>query len=142
MGIADILDIELVNSRQVLHRARAQIRARRARFEASAEPQRALLERFREATETGRLDAIPDLLAKDVVALTDGGAKARATLRPVQGRDRVARFVRGATRKFVPADVTSTICQINGEPALVSWPEGRPSCVIAPRFGPGGSDLS
>lgn len=129
--VSDVVGITQAASRQLLHRAKAQIRARRPRFRASERSRRRLVERFRAASRAGDLDGLVELLAEDVVAHSDGGGKARATLRPVHGRDRVARLVVGSVAKFVPAGVESHIARVNGAPALVAHVGGAVLSVIS-----------
>ncbi|MEQ9570288.1 MAG: RNA polymerase sigma-70 factor [Longimicrobiales bacterium] len=129
--VADVVDVTEAASRKLLQRARVQLRARRPRFEAAADTRRRLLESFRAASQDGDLDRLAELLAADVVAHTDGGGRARAALRPIYGRDRVARFVRGAVERFVPDGVESRITSMNGEPALVASAHGTVLSVIS-----------
>lgn len=84
--------------RQIAHRARRHVHARRRRFEPDSADGREVVRRFLRAAATGEIGALMDLLAPDVVVLADGGGKVRTVRRPVQGRDDVARFVLGVTR--------------------------------------------
>ena len=135
--VARILGIEEANSRKLLHRARTEIRARRPRFPPSERVHRELLERFAEASRSGDVEGLAELLAEDVVVMTDGGGRARATLRPIYGRDRASRFVRGALAKFVPDEVESRIEWINGAPGLVSTVDDTVVSVITFEVGEG-----
>ena len=49
------------------------------------------------------------LLAHDVELFSDGGGRAAAALKPVRGPENVARFVLGAMRKTVPAEVRTRL---------------------------------
>ncbi len=55
-----------------------------------------------------------DVLAPDVVLLTDGGGVKKAALRPILGRDKVVRFLDAVAPEGVQADVVV----VNGAPAL------------------------
>ena len=83
--------------RQVASRARAHVAERRPRSSVSAAERDAVIERFRAATETGDLQGLMDVLAPDVVLMTDGGGKVQAALNPIRGRDKVLRFLAGVT---------------------------------------------
>ncbi|MFF7726826.1 RNA polymerase sigma-70 factor [Streptomyces sp. NPDC008001] len=87
-----------VSVRQTAHRARRHVHARRRRFEPDSGAAREIVQRFLRAAETGEVQALMDLLAPDVVVISDGGGKAAAVRRPVTGRDDVARFVLGLSR--------------------------------------------
>jgi RNA polymerase sigma-70 factor (ECF subfamily) len=71
--------------RQIAHRARVHVAARRPRGAVSAAQTRDALEAFRRAAETGDLQHLLDILAPDVVFLADGGGVKQAVPRPVVG---------------------------------------------------------
>ncbi|MEV0132977.1 RNA polymerase sigma-70 factor [Dactylosporangium sp. NPDC050688] len=122
--------------RQIAHRARAHVAARRPRGTASAAQTRAALAAFEEAVRTGGLQRLLDVLAPDVVLLGDGGGNVQTVRRPVVGADRVARLLLGGMRK-VPAPATLEPAQVNGHPALLLHLDGRLDCVIAVRIDDG-----
>ncbi len=71
--------------RQIAHRARAHVAARRPRGAVSAAETRSALDAFQRAVETGDLQGLLDMLAPDAVLLTDGGGVKRAAVRPIAG---------------------------------------------------------
>ena len=75
--------------RQVAHRARAHVAARRPRGGVSPAETRGALQAFQRAIETGDLQNLLDMLAPDVVLLSDGGGVVQAVVRPIVGADRV-----------------------------------------------------
>ena len=79
--------------RQIAHRARAHVAARRPHAVVSPAQTRDALEAFQRAAETGDLQHLLDLLAPDVVFLSDGGGVVPAALAPVAGADTVARIL-------------------------------------------------
>lgn len=100
--------------RQVASRARAHVAERRPRSSVSAAERDAVIERFRAATETGDLQGLMDVLAPDVVLMTDGGGKVQAALNPIRGRDKVLRFLAGVT----PDSLELEPVWLNGSPAV------------------------
>ncbi|MFH8346983.1 RNA polymerase sigma-70 factor [Streptomyces sp. NPDC018045] len=84
--------------RQIAHRARRHVHARRRRFEPVSDATGEVVQRFLAAAATGEIQSLMDLLAPDVVVISDGGGKAAAARRPVTGRTEVARFVLGVYR--------------------------------------------
>ncbi|WUI00836.1 RNA polymerase sigma factor SigJ [Spirillospora sp. NBC_00431] len=90
--IARILDRSPEAVRQLVHRAREHVQARRPRFSTEPETARAAAERFLHAAFGGDLAALLEVLAPDVTLWTDGGGQIRAALHPIRGRDKVARF--------------------------------------------------
>ncbi|GAA0333808.1 RNA polymerase sigma-70 factor [Streptomyces blastmyceticus] len=82
-----------VTVRQIAHRARRHVHARRRRFEPDSAAGREIVRRFLLAASTGEVQELMELLAPDVVQISDGGGKVVAARRPITGRDDVARFV-------------------------------------------------
>ncbi|MDV7266555.1 sigma-70 family RNA polymerase sigma factor, partial [Rhodococcus oxybenzonivorans] len=78
--------------RQIAHRARGHVAARRPRGVVSPAESRDALEAFQRALETGDLQSLLDLLAPDVVLLGDGGGVKQAVPRPIVGADKVGRL--------------------------------------------------
>ncbi|MFE0424730.1 RNA polymerase sigma-70 factor [Streptomyces sp. NPDC058953] len=118
--------------RQIAHRARAHVAARRPRGTPSAAETRSAVEAFRQAVETGDLQRLLGLLAPDVVLLTDGGGVVRAALAPVVGADRVARVLGG-----IAGVMSLRPAQINGDPALIVRLGGEIDTVMAMRIDDG-----
>ena len=122
--------------RQIAHRARAHVAARRPRGVVSAAETRDALEAFQRAAETGDLQSLLDILAPDVVFLGDGGGVVQAVLAPVVGADRVARLLAvGLDRLAGPASLQPA--QVNGFPALTIRFNGEINTVIAVRLDDG-----
>ena len=116
--IAEAVGKSEANVRQIAHRARRHVDARRPRETVSPADARVALDSFRRALETGDLRGLLDVLAPDVVALADGGGVVQAALNPIVGADRVARFlIRGTSRVTDPVTVAPIV--INGNPALM-----------------------
>jgi RNA polymerase sigma-70 factor (ECF subfamily) len=103
--------------RQVAHRARSHVAARRPRGVVSATETRDALEAFRRAVNTGDLQGLVDILAPDVVFLGDGGGVVQALPRPVVGAEKVARILAVGLEHL--AEGSLEITQINGQPALL-----------------------
>ncbi|MEV0336184.1 RNA polymerase sigma-70 factor [Nocardia sp. NPDC050717] len=118
--IADAVGKTSAAVRQIAHRARAHVAARRPRGSVSSAESRAAIAAFHRAVETGDPRGLLDLLAPDVVFLGDGGGRARAALAPVVGVDAVADLLRGSLPR-IGATMTVTSAQVNGHPAVVLY---------------------
>ncbi|MFF8913897.1 RNA polymerase sigma-70 factor [Streptomyces sp. NPDC015032] len=130
--IAAAVDKSPAAVRQIAHRARRHVDARRPRAAVSASETRAALESFRRALETGDLQGLLDVLAPDVVLVSDGGGVKQAARRPVIGADKVARFIVGTSGKTTGVvSVGPTL--VNGNPALVLRLDGEIDGILAPR---------
>ncbi|MEO3804261.1 RNA polymerase sigma-70 factor [Nonomuraea sp. B1E8] len=118
--------------RQIAHRARRHVDARRPRQAVSPSQTRAVLESFQRALETRDLQGLLDVLAPQVVLIADGGGAKQQTPRPITGSEKVVRFIVGGLGK---ADV-SLACDptvVNGNPALLVRVDGEIDGALAVR---------
>ncbi|MEU1463519.1 RNA polymerase sigma-70 factor [Streptomyces sp. NPDC005727] len=130
--IAEAVDKTPAAVRQITHRARAHVAARRPREAVSPDRARAALAAFQRAVETGDPQDLLDLIAPDVVLLTDGGGVVRAALHPVVGAAEVIQVL----NRIDPA-VSARPAHINGHPALLFYRGGELDTVIALRLDAG-----
>jgi RNA polymerase sigma-70 factor, ECF subfamily len=128
--IGKALGKDEANCRQILRRARQHVAEVRTRFDTSPEQKEKLLARFLHATSTGNLDELVAMLSADAVLYSDGGGKGPAIPNLIHGADHVGKALLGGIRKLVPHDLTSRVVQINGQPGIVSYCEGRPFAVV------------
>jgi RNA polymerase sigma-70 factor (ECF subfamily) len=118
--------------RQIAHRARQHVDARRPRKTVSPSETRAALESFRRALETRDPQDLLDVLAPDVVLVSDGGGIKRAAVRPVVGAGKVVRFYLGGSAR-AGATITCEPTLVNGGPALAVRLDGELDGVMALR---------
>jgi RNA polymerase sigma-70 factor (ECF subfamily) len=117
--IATMLDKSEAACRRSFSRAKAHLAAHRPRFPASAQTHQQLLSGYLQAVENGEMNTLTDLLTEEVTLWADGGGKVKqAALRPIIGRDAVARFSLG-TRRFWPQNSRMEMAEVNGEPAMI-----------------------
>src|SRR5438067_4431384 len=91
--IAAMLGKSEAACRRSFSRAKLHLREHRPRFPASRETHRQLLSGYYQAVEAGETTALMNLLSENVILWADGGGKVKqAALRPIRGRDAVARF--------------------------------------------------
>ena len=126
--IAEAVDKTPVAVRQVAHRARAHVAARRPRVDVTATVTRETLQAFQRAVETGDVQGLLDVMAPGVVLTADGGGVVQAARVPVVGAAKVARFL-----KKIPASVTLHPAEVNGRPALILRMDGVLDTVIGVR---------
>jgi RNA polymerase sigma-70 factor (ECF subfamily) len=132
--IAGMLGTTAANCRQLLHRAKAHVAARRPRFRAATEEKRHLVGRFVSALREGNAEALSRVLAEDVGLWGDGGGKVLAARRAVLGRAQVLKMLLGIRRTAPSAgialeNVALEILEVNGEPALVMRVAGEVDSV-------------
>jgi len=115
--------------RQLVHRAREHVRARRPRFDVDKGQQREVTERFLAAATGGDLDQLMEVLAPEVRLTGDGGGIARAPLRPIVGAAKVVRFIAAISgRPYMGIEISGMaidIAEINGSPGVVVSAAGR-----------------
>jgi len=114
--IAEAVGKSSATVRQIAHRAREHVAARRPRMTVSHTQQQEVVQRFFAALTTGDTQALMAMLAPDVVIVADGGGVARAALRPIEGRDRALMFASRFSQ--VPPDVEITTLLVNGAVAV------------------------
>lgn len=109
--------------RQMAHRAREHVHARRKRFQpVDASVSEQLTAQFFATAATGNVAALIELLAPDVVWTADSDGKVSAARRPVHGADKVARLVLGLMRVAGESpDARIDLAMYNNAPALVLY---------------------
>jgi RNA polymerase sigma-70 factor (ECF subfamily) len=124
--IAEILERSPSAVRQLAHRARSHVQARRPRYQADPRVQRQVTERFVSAAFGGDIAALMEILAPDVTMWTDGGSK---RLLPIQGRSKVARLISNVTARL-PKDLAVHYRTVNGDPSAVIFSDDSPFAVM------------
>ena len=130
--IAEAVDKTPAAVRQIAHRARAHVAERRPRGATDPDETKAALSAFQRAVETGDLQGLLDVLAPDVVVLSDAGGLKQAARKPVVGVDKVARFL-AARWQALGTRTKAEPAQVNGGPALVLRLDGEIDGVVAAR---------
>jgi RNA polymerase sigma-70 factor (TIGR02957 family) len=113
--IADAVGKTPASVRQIAHRAREHVAARRPRQQVGRAEQSAVVERFLAAVRDGDLQGLLDVLAPDVVVIADGGGIVSAARHPILGAEKVAAFLAVLARTTV--DFASAPMWLNGGPA-------------------------
>jgi RNA polymerase sigma-70 factor, ECF subfamily len=130
--LAEAVDKSPAAVRQIVHRARMHVAERWPRGVISRAETRGALEAFQRAIETGDLQGLVDILAPDVVALSDGGGVKQALPRPIVGADKVARVL-AAGLAALGAGMSAELAQVNGWPALIIRLDMELDSVVAMR---------
>ena len=112
--IAASVDKSEAAVRQIAHRARSHVEARRPREQLPADAHGAVVARFLDAVNGGDLQTLMDAMSPDIVLITDGGGFKQAALRPILGAEKVLRFLAGVYQASTRAEIVS----VNGSPGL------------------------
>jgi RNA polymerase sigma-70 factor (ECF subfamily) len=97
--IAAAVDRTPAAVRQIAHRAREHVQARRPRYDTDPRTVQVVMASFQRTLFSGDIQGLMDLMAPDVVLLNDGGGKRKAARRPVVGASNVAHFLVGIGQK-------------------------------------------
>ena len=129
--IAGVLERDEPAVRKLLSRAKDHVREGRPRFSTRAEDHERMLTQFMTTVTTGDLAGLEAILADGVVSHSDGGGRVQAALRPVVGRNNVARLWLGLVKKGGSVPYEIAMRELNGAPAIVLSLEGRIDQVFA-----------
>ncbi|GAA2977882.1 RNA polymerase sigma-70 factor (ECF subfamily) [Microbacterium terrae] len=113
--IADAVGKSPAAVRQIAHRAKGHVAARRPRVKVERSEHEQAVERLVDAMNTGELQAFLDVLAPDVVSVADSGGKVRgAAPRPIVGAVRLARYLAAGLAR-TPGEIVASTTWINGQ---------------------------
>jgi RNA polymerase sigma-70 factor (ECF subfamily) len=142
--IAEILDRTPAAVRQLAHRARGHVHARRPLYRAHPRVRREATERFVRAALGGDITELLEILAPDVTVWTDGGGRRRpAVLKPVRGRDKAVRLIASfASGELGPRDLDLRYRRVNGDEAAVLFQGQSPYAVMVMDLTPEGDRVS
>jgi RNA polymerase sigma factor (sigma-70 family) len=124
--IAEVVGKNPAAVRQIAHRAREHVAARRPRMQVDRAQQQATLEQFMAAVSSGDTQGLVEVLAPDVVLIADGGGLVRAARRPITGVAAVTAFL---ARLVELPDLVATTTWLNGMPGARYDVEGEATAV-------------
>ena len=119
--VAETINREEAACRQLAARARAHIRAQKPRYTLSRQEGRALAEAFFQASTSGDVGKLQQLLARDVAIHADGGGRVVATINPIRGLEKAGRLYAGLAAK--PSDGAAQLIEIvsiDGLPGFIA----------------------
>lgn len=133
--IAEIVGKSSTNCRQIFHRAKRSIGSypelHAEGVKAGGHEQSSMLvEQFVRALTSGDAGKLMTILSADATLYSDGGGKATAALRPIEGADRITRFLAGVMGK-ISAGFSFKMVTINGLPGIVTYENGKTSSVVS-----------
>ncbi|MFD7160814.1 RNA polymerase sigma-70 factor [Kribbella sp. NPDC059898] len=125
--IADTLGRSEAAVRQLAHRAREHVHARQPRHRVDKARHDELTMRFMQAAGSGDFDEVVALLAPDAVLISDGGGKKRAALRPIEGAEKIARWLFAVLADNPGFEIR--MATLNDELAYVAYFDDQPDTV-------------
>jgi RNA polymerase sigma-70 factor (TIGR02957 family) len=124
--IAEVVGKTAGAVRQIARRARGHVAARRPRMQVDRAEQQAAVEKFMTAVSSGDVRSLVQVLAPDVVMITDGGGVVAAARKPIAGAQKVLAYLARAAQ--VP-DFAATAAWFNGMPGARIHVDGAPAAV-------------
>jgi RNA polymerase sigma-70 factor (ECF subfamily) len=122
--IAQTLGKSEAACRQLVHRAKDQIRDERPRQSVTPDTHRRLMHRFASALSAGDFPAIRSMLATDAVLMGDGGGKVTSFPKPMLGGQRIAQLFYAANLRY-KYGMRLELATINGETSLLRFLNGE-----------------
>jgi len=116
--------------RQLVHRAKAQIRDERPRYDVSPDMHERLLRDFAAAATGGNLATLKSMLSEDAELIGDGGGKVPSFGWPVVGGQRIAQLYFAVQRRFGEGQRVE-LARVNGELGLLRFIGGELESVQA-----------
>ena len=122
--IADVLGKSEAATRQVVHRAKKQLRDQRPVYAVSGEAHRHVLQGFVDRLSRGDLEGMKALMSESATLLGDGGGVVTSVPEPMHGGDRIAALLFAATLRY-KRDLRLELAMLNGKPGLLRFVGGR-----------------
>lgn len=122
--IADILGKTQAACRQLVSRARTQLRNEQPRFTVPPETHHRLLQTFAQVLERGDFAGINALLAEDAVLMGDGGGKVTSFPKPMVGGRRIAQLFMAASLRY-KTGLHIQMVVLNEQWALLRYIQGQ-----------------
>lgn len=110
--------------RQLVHRAKAQLRDERPRYRVPQDTLHRLLRQFADASARGDFAAMKGMLAEEAELIGDGGGKAASFARPLTGGQRIAQLFYAGTLRHGSAHRLE-LAMLNGQWGLLRFVDGQ-----------------
>lgn len=138
--VARVLGRSPAATRQLGHRAKRHVRARRPRYPTERHVHQEVVERFVAAALGGDITALLEMLAPEATMTVDGGGTRRAPRRPVRGRDDVVRMISALSSGSEDLEVQYR--RVNNDPAAVLFRGDSAFAVMVLDLTPDGEHVS
>jgi RNA polymerase sigma-70 factor (ECF subfamily) len=122
--VAEALGKSEAACRQIVHRAKAQLRQERPQRVVSREVHQRLMRRFADALAQGDFAGMKSMLADTAVLMGDGGGYVTSFPRPMVGGPRIAQLLFAATLRHKDA-LRIELARINGQYAVLRYIGGE-----------------
>ena len=132
--IANTVGKSIPNCRQIVRRARQHLVLRRPSIRISPQQKKEIIEQFLISWNQGDLHKLIALMAEDITFWSDGGGQVMAAQRPLQGCQKVARFLVAIRRSRLVPVLNSKIAPINEQLGILNTVGGNPQSTFSFEF--------
>lgn len=122
--IAAALDKTEAACRQIVHRAKTQLREERPRYLVSAEAHQRLMRRFADAWNNADFQAMKEMMAESATLVGDGGGIVTSFPKPMVGGQRIAQLLFASTLREKDA-LEIRLTSINGRLGVLRYIDGE-----------------
>jgi RNA polymerase sigma-70 factor (TIGR02957 family) len=122
--VAQVIGKSEATCRQLVHRAKEQLRDGQPRFRVSQDVHHQLLSRFAAAATQGDFASLKSLLDEDAELIGDGGGKVTSFAQPMRGGQRIAQLFYAAHLRF-GTGLRMQLAMINGQWGLLRFMNGQ-----------------
>jgi RNA polymerase sigma-70 factor (TIGR02957 family) len=122
--VAQVIGKSEATCRQLVHRAKEQLRDGQPRFRVSQDVHHQLLSRFATAATQGDFASLKSLLDEDAELIGDGGGKVTSFAQPMRGGQRIAQLFYAAHLRF-GTGLRMQLAIINGQWGLLRFMNGQ-----------------
>lgn len=122
--VARVIGKSEATCRQLVSRAKTQLRDDRPRFAVSADTHRHMVQAFAHAMQGGDFAGIQALLADNATLAGDGGGKVQTFPKPLEGARRIAQLFYATRLRYPGEGLRVRLVRLNGEWALLRYFDG------------------
>jgi RNA polymerase sigma-70 factor (ECF subfamily) len=123
--VAGLLGKSEAACRQIVSRAKSQLREERPRYEVPQDVHRRLLSDFAQAMAKGDFSRLSLLLSEDAQLISDGGGHVPSFPKPLLGKQRIAQLFYAGVLRHGEGGVRVEVAGLNGQWGLLRFIEGK-----------------
>jgi len=132
--IAKTVGKSIPNCRQIVRRARQHLILRRPSCNLSLQQKEEIIQQFLNSWNQGDVHSLISLMAEDAIFWSDGGGQTNSARKPLQGCDKIARFLVAIRRSKILPKIIPKIVQINDCLGILNSFEGKPQSTFSFEF--------
>jgi RNA polymerase sigma-70 factor (ECF subfamily) len=129
--VARIVEKSEDNCRQILRRARERLAGQESRFDVSLQQQESVLREFLNATSSGDVERLAQVLAGESTLVSDGANLGAAPPPPIHGASAISRYLINRSRDLLPSEITVRTTSLGQVPLVLMYSGGNLQNALA-----------